>query len=384
MSDFDLIPPTEVLTKAPALRWDIFCRVIDNFGDAGVCWRLARQLAESYGQQVRLWIDEPEVLAQLCPSANVSVEIHPWTAVESIGPADCSADVVIEAFACELPKAYLVSMASRKILPCWINLEYLSAEDWVEGCHGLASPHPRLPLKKHFFFPGFTAKAGGLLWGKPPAQRPGFLSELGVQANFVGMTISLFSYDHLSADGWLVAWRESTVPVRCLVPPGKPRRLVERSLGQALDCPLQQGNLTLIPIPFVSQPDYDQLLLACDLNFVRGEDSFVRAQWAGKPFIWQIYPQAENAHQDKLNAFLIRYCGDSFAPFRQLHACWNLENDSLVEEKGGDIRSLWEDCLQQFAEAKEHAQRWARHYQSTPDLADRLVKFVGKFSCLSV
>jgi hypothetical protein len=26
---------------AMQLHWDIFCRVIDNFGDIGVCWRLA-------------------------------------------------------------------------------------------------------------------------------------------------------------------------------------------------------------------------------------------------------------------------------------------------------------------------------------------------------
>ena len=70
------------------------------------------------------------------------------------------------------------------------------------------------------------------------------------------------------------------------------------------------GALTVRVLPFVSQPDYDKLLWACDLNFVRGEDSFVRAQWAGKPFIWHIYPQDKNLHHVKLRAFLQRYAAD--------------------------------------------------------------------------
>ena len=37
--------------------WDVFCRVVDNYGDAAVCWRLARQLADEHGARVRLWID---------------------------------------------------------------------------------------------------------------------------------------------------------------------------------------------------------------------------------------------------------------------------------------------------------------------------------------
>ena len=32
-------------TARQPLLWDIFCQVIDNHGDVGVCWRLARELA---------------------------------------------------------------------------------------------------------------------------------------------------------------------------------------------------------------------------------------------------------------------------------------------------------------------------------------------------
>jgi len=64
-------------------RWDLFCRVIDNLGDAAVCWRLARQLAQDPGQSVRLWIDQPDVLARLVPGVRAGrsqqgVRLEAW------------------------------------------------------------------------------------------------------------------------------------------------------------------------------------------------------------------------------------------------------------------------------------------------------------------
>ena len=146
---------------------DIFCVVVDNYGDAGVCWRLARQLAEEYDWQVRLWIDKPTLLDWLAPDhAQSPVTIVPWP--DDLSPdesIDSPADVVIEAFACELPATYVAAMAQREKKPVWLNLEYLSAENWIGELHGKPSPHPRLPLVKHFFFPGFDECSGGLLRG---------------------------------------------------------------------------------------------------------------------------------------------------------------------------------------------------------------------------
>jgi uncharacterized repeat protein (TIGR03837 family) len=149
-------------------RCDIFCNVIDNYGDIGVCWRLARQLGNEHGLAVRLWVDDLNSLAKLCPEADAALERQRCRGVEVYlwrkgFPDVQQADVVIEAFACKLPQGYLEAMAAHEHKPVWINLEYLSAEDWVGGCHKLPSPHPSLPLTKYFFFPGFTPKTGGLL-----------------------------------------------------------------------------------------------------------------------------------------------------------------------------------------------------------------------------
>ncbi len=149
----------------PSLLWDVYCRVIDNLGDAGVCWRLAVNLAER-GQRVRLFIDDPAPLAFMAPlhgHGTPGVEVRAWPR-SGPGPGDDAepGDVVIEAFGCDLPPATVAAMARRPAAPVWLNLEYLSGEAYVERSHGLPSPQPN-GLRKWFFYPGFTPRTGGLL-----------------------------------------------------------------------------------------------------------------------------------------------------------------------------------------------------------------------------
>ena len=275
---------------------DLFCRVVDNLGDAGVCWRLARQLAVEFGWQVRLWIDDPAPLAALAPDrAGVAVAVHRW---QGEFPDVEAAQVVIEAFACELPPRHVERMAAQPRPPVWINLEYLSAEDWVPGCHGQPSPHPTLPLPKHFFFPGFVAGTGGLI-----RERDADFGQRGIGS---ALAISMFCYDNPALPALLDVWAGGGEPVVCRVTDGLPRKQVSRWLGTGFEPgeTARRGALELTALPFVPQPDYDRLLGACDLNFVRGEDSFVRAQWARRPFVWQAYSQADGAHWPKIDAFL--------------------------------------------------------------------------------
>ena len=356
---------------AMQLHWDIFCRVIDNYGDIGVCWRLARQLAAEHGRRVRLWVDDPASLSPLCPAIDPElssqsvegVEIRHWTANATV---DCPAEVILEAFACELPPAYLQAMAAAERKPCWINLEYLTAESWAEGCHGLASPHPTLPLTKYFFFPGFSAASGGLLREHGLlARRDRFLA--GHSATDA-LNVSLFCYDTAPVGALLDALSQSPRPVICHVPPGKPLSAVEKHLGGR--GPWLHGNALIAPIPFLPMDDYDRLLWQCDVNFVRGEDSFVRAQWAGQPFVWQIYRQDEKAHLVKLEAFLERYCtgmdDDLAAIVRRMFMAWNT---------GADVAPAWPDFVNRRLEIAAHNRRWAEQLAAAPDLATTLVKF---------
>lgn len=300
------------------MRWDIFCNVIDNHGDVGVCWRVAAELA-ARGDAVRLWIDDGSALRWMAPHGAPGVEVRPWTDA----PPDAEAgDVVVEAFGCNPPPAFVQRMAGRGTPPVWLNLEYLSAEPYVERSHGLPSPvlhGPGAGLTKHFFYPGFTPRTGGLLREQDLAarraafDRAGWRARHGIPAD--AQVLSLFCYEPpLLAQllGQLAAARQ---PAHLLVTAGRAAAAV-----RALDA-ASHGALHLHFLALMSQRDYDELLWACDFNFVRGEDSAVRGLLAGVPCVWQVYPQDDGAHAAKLQAFLrwLQPPGD----LRDFFLAWN-------------------------------------------------------------
>lgn len=276
----------------PGLLWDVYCRVIDNLGDAGVCWRLAANLA-ARGQHVRLVIDDPAPLAFMAPQGLAGVHVMPWP-----GPAEAG-DVVIEAFGCDPPPETVAAMAANARPPVWINLEYLSAEGYVERSHGLPSPQ-RNGLTKWFFYPGFTLRTGGLLREADlPQRREAFdrqdwLLDQGIARRPDERVVTLFCYDNPTLGALLDDL--AAQPTLLLLTPGPAQQRVTQA----------PPNVRPHPLPWLSQPDFDALLWSSDLNFVRGEDSLVRAIWAGAPFVWQAYPQHDGAHGPKVEALLAR------------------------------------------------------------------------------
>jgi uncharacterized repeat protein (TIGR03837 family) len=372
----------------PSLSLDLFCKVVDNFGDIGICWRLARQLQREHGIDVTLWVDDMATFKRICPQLDPAaaqqlvdgVAVRHWATQEGAFSADEVADIVIEFFGCDIPPGYIAAMAQRPQRPVWLNLEGLSAEEWVEGCHSLPSKHPRLPLTKYFFFPGFTEKTGGLLceaglaaersaYLADPAAASTFLSSLGVtDAEAAALKVSLFCYPYASVAGLFAAWRDGAAPVTCLVPEGVASEAVASFLGQPAlpGAAHRQGALTVRVLPFLPQQDYDKLLWSCDLNFVRGEDSWVRAQWAGKPFIWHIYAQEENLHHKKLRAFLQRYA--AAGAFDEFSLCWN-------GAAAGGWPGLWNALLAAMPEISAKSSEWQQKILANGDLATNLTKF---------
>ncbi|OGA39176.1 MAG: hypothetical protein A3G24_18830 [Betaproteobacteria bacterium RIFCSPLOWO2_12_FULL_62_13] len=371
--------------------WDIFCRVVDNFGDMGVCWRLARQLVAEQGRAVRLWVDDLATLHALHPEANPGSAVQSISGVEvrrwSNGfPAVRPAQVVIEAFGCGLPEEYVSGMVDCKPQPLWIMLEYLSAEPWVPQHHGLPSPHPRWPITRHFFFPGFVPGTGSVLreadlavrreaFGKN--ERGRLWNSLGFESPAGDSTVvSMFAYEHAPLKGLLASWEQGNEPTVLAVPQGKIvvqvlDYLGAEGLGVGSGC--RRGSLEVRILPFVEQPRYDELLWACDCNFVRGEDSFVRAQWAGRPLVWHIYPQRERAHWRKLDAFLELYCwglpGAAAAALRSIWQSWN----GVVEPTaiGGAWRAFWTHR----ATLDAHGHAWTARLAALGDMAGGLAQF---------
>lgn len=351
-------------TPDPSLRWDLFCRVVDNFGDIGVCWRLAADLA-ARGHAIRLWVDDPSALAWLAPSGAPRVEVVRWTAD---APPGEPGDVVIEAFGCDPPPGFVARMAAMARPPAWINLEYLSAEDYVERSHRLPSPQhggPGRGLTKWFFYPGFTAATGGLLReaGLEAAQAafdaPAWLSEQGIAPQAGERLVSLFCYAGAPLRALLD--RLSEAPTLVLATPGH--------AAEGLSRVAAPPGVRVHRLPWLSQPGYDRLLWSCDLNLVRGEDSFVRAQWAGVPFGWHIYPQHDGVHADKLDAFLDRFLQGTTGPLAVGIAEWMRAWNGL----SGELPALPD--LPAWA---AHARRWRDDLRAQPDLVTRLLAFVAE------
>jgi uncharacterized repeat protein (TIGR03837 family) len=368
-------------------HWDIFCSVIDNYGDVGVAWRLSRQLAGEHGIAVRLFVDDQRALQRIAPEGMPGIEVRPWHGASGdfSDASATSVDAVVEAFGCGLPPAYLDRMGPQAAPPLWINLEYLSAEQWIEDSHGLASRHPQRPLTRHFWFPGFTARTGGLLrerdlftrrdaFREDRLARGAFWASLRLDAPPPGsLAVSLFCYPNLALASLLDAWAAGRRPIACIVPEGVAQAEIEAWAGSPLrpGQSLRRGNLGIARIPFLPQDDYDRLLWACDLNFVRGEDSFVRAQWAAAPLVWQAYPQTGDAHLAKLAAFMSRYCAD-LAP----GAATAQAGFTTAWNRGAALSPAdWEAFAAALPALATHAQRWAKALAAVPDLATGLVEF---------
>lgn len=403
--------------RMKSLQWDIFCKVIDNFGDIGVCWRLAADLA-ARGHRVRLWLDEVQALAWLAPAGRLGVTVLPWAdVIDASVLEDAPSDVWIEGFGCEISPEFIAAKVCNTLAlalndvknsPVWINLEYLSAESYAGRNHGLpslVSSGPGAGLKKWFFYPGFSALTGGLLRETDLASRQlafdraAWLAAQGVA--WQGETlVSLFCYEPVALGGWLKALAENGIagqPVRLLVAAGRGQRAVVEALAAMAEMTgiatqpkwkaLSQSKtfnkvqkdskpafyihqlLYISYLPLLSQIDFDHLLWACDLNFVRGEDSLVRGLWAGKPLVWQIYPQDDGAHHIKLAAFLDHISAPP--SMRAFHQAWNAGASKALPHSQSALNidlTAWQPTAQAVQAA----------LLAQTDLTSQLLQFVEK------
>ena len=371
------------------MRWDIFCQIVDNYGDAGVCWRLARALSrlssssvnnvECDDSRIRLFCDDLNVLNVIthgdavAHGASLGVEVLPWSAAESPAILASVGDVVIEAFACHLPKPYVEAMVqktSQKVSakqPIWINLEYLTAEAWADDMHLMPSPQNN-GLNKYFYFPGFTPKAGGVLlgdWDEVTSNSlniPTSLSSAFESCRPKSKKVSIFNYKQAPLDAWLGSVNQVALEHGEMV---DVFLCADQNVSTTTQAALSSVDsaVKLIQLPFIPQEDYDYLLSVCDINLVRGEDSFVRAQWAGKPFIWDIYPQSDLAHEVKLDAFLERYFEGGSAKLRAI---------GMSAMKWGSASDWWPHLNAWTS----HSEVWRQKLMSLGHLEGKILDFV--------
>lgn len=359
--------------------WDVFCAVVDNHGDLGVCWRLANQLSES-GHRVRLWVDNAQALQWMAPHAlqdpQAPIQVLPWPEDQvvshphqhTVGIATLEpAQVWLEAFGCHIPEGWVsAQLAARHMLalkpPVWLNLEYLSAETWVTRMHRLPSPvlqGPASGCTKWFYYPGFTPDTGGLLREADLLKRRAAWKVEGATTH-----ISLFCYEPPALAELLALLDSNTHLWVCA---GRPTQAVQAVLA---DHPHLASTLQWTALPYMPQPQFDELLWSCQLNLVRGEDSLVRALWAGQPLVWHIYPQDDFAHVAKLDAFLDWLQAPT--SLRAFHHRYNGLPTELAQTPlawpDHDTMTEWRDCIQAARE----------RLLAQPSLVEQLVSFVAK------
>lgn len=328
-------------------------------------------MAAEHPVKIRLIVDDFKVFKKIEPRLDenllqqniLGVEILRWSDECLAQYYGVPADAVIEAFACTLPDSAIEKMRSKN--PVWIDFEYLSAEGWIEDCHARPSPHPSAGLDKTLFFPGFTKATGGLIrerdlivqrdiFQSDSAAQNSWRSAHGLPAKVDGqIDVSLFCYPDTPV--------QAVQNVRVFVPEG---------LAPELSGP------QIYRFPFLTSGDYDRLLWACDLNFVRGEDSWIRAIWAGKPFIWQVYRQDDGAHLVKLHAFLSRYVkgltNPSAEALADFHTMWNEEG-----REGKTAAQRWNGLLPLLPQLTDHAKRWSDLQAAETDCATQLLSFIS-------
>ncbi len=382
-------------------KWDLFCIVVDNFGDIGVTWRLAKEISRK-GKEVRIFLDKVCVLSKIENSINPELKIQTtsdnitiiqWnsqTDFKKINPAD----VIVEMFACSLPNDYIQQIKDKNL---WINLEYLSAENWVEDCHGMKSMEQG--KIKYFFFPGFSKKTGGINFESDQITKSYHhskeidnifsITEGFKQPNKNQLLISAFTYENANMAQIICKFDytklfKSYSPV-FIVPESiflnyllsnfkKLINIIPTEFSPNNKVKVYQCNnqAIIISTPMVSQNDYDEILRRCNLNFIRGEDSFIRAQMAEKPFIWHIYPQDENAHIEKLQAFIEKYTKEFSNEDRE-----NYENLSIKFNQTGEIDLLKEysHIINRLDIIKAPIINWRNSLINNGSLAFNLIKF---------
>jgi uncharacterized repeat protein (TIGR03837 family) len=206
-----------------------------------------------------------------------------------------------------------------------------------------------------------------------PEQQMAFWRSLGLLPPSADtLVVSLFAYENPAIEDLLDIWAQGDWPVCCLAPVTRTRQAIEAFIGRTVreGDVLFRGNLEIRMLPFVAQADYDRLLWSCDINFVRGEDSFVRAQWAAKPMLWHMYPQDDHAHLVKLGAFLDLYCVDlpkaASSAVRRLFNAWN---------HGRIPPALWDEVMSTLPDLRNHAVSWEKKLSLQEDLCSNLVRF---------
>lgn len=382
---------------------DIFCEIIDNFGDIGVVYRISKELKKIF-QNVRIRIvlnrleefkainkkvkdtDYQEIDGLICVTEKYVKEN-----IETFGVSD----VFIEAFGCNVPEEYV--KAAKENSKLWINLEYLSGEKWIEDFHLCESLIDSKTLKKIFFMPGFSEKSGGVIidsgflermkYGKENRDEvfKKYFKDFDLKDKFIG---TVFSYEK-NFENLLETLKNYEKETVLLLMGEKTQKsfseILKKNLTEDYGNIVKYGKITMIYSDFFSQEEYEEIISASDFNFTRGEDSFVRGIILGKPFMWHIYLQEEKAHMDKIKAFTERFKEsvevseeeekEIIESYSNLLEDYNDRDKNSLEKGKEDFRIFFE----KFQEIDRICEKYSKFLLEKCNLVKKLYKYIQEY-----
>jgi len=324
---------------------DIFCEVIDNYGDVGVAYRLARELKRIYpNKELRFIINQTEELNLIKKNDDIIVIDY-----KDVHKIEQPADLVIETFACNIPEIYMgKALKTSKLM--------ILQESFLGG-----------NLKKYFFIPGLSEKSGGIILDKEFLDRKNkvqknreyYLKQFNIDEKY-DLIISVFSYEK-NFDNFLKTLQKLDKKVLLLLLSEK----TQKNFIKYFDNNDYYDKIKAVKLPFFTYDKYEELLALCDINLVRGEDSFVRALLLGKPFLWHIYPQDENTHIIKLESFLEKYCPNN-KELKETFINYNINKD--------DFSYFFEN----LDEIKKYNEKYTDYLIENCNLMNKLINFIEK------
>lgn len=409
--------PEQSGISAPFLDVTILCKVVDNFGDIGVVFRLSRALSDFPNISLRIITDNLRAFSLLSPGINPGADeqffngwqIFNWNASDACLSAFTKnpPHLIIECFQCGRPEWLDHLLFNIKIpnIARIIMLDYLTAETYAETFHCLKSLTRSARVQKVNFMPGFTPKTGGLILdrqflkslqpdkgGACPSlpsnplrsfacPLPPLLGDTPKTPQEPSFNILFFSYpqNHTPVINAIQTFSKNAgCSVKVLLAQGAGFDSFKSAYKSAREekSPSEKPIFKLTELPFLPQTDWDALMCKTPLLFIRGEDSLSRACLCGVPFIWNAYPQSDDYQLVKVQALLDRM-RPHFPPelFEKTEACWLTYNGAQ-----GNLNSAITNFLLSYAELRPCFKDFSRSLLQNGDLADNLIEFMIKIS----
>ena len=369
----------------------VLCKVVDNFGDIGVVWRLCCQLSnqikkENLTSKINLIVDDLVSFNKICNSVDANksfqivdnINIFNWNdeklCYDEFSKNDGeNLSVILEVFQCGRPswmeKILFEDKLNRTVQI--IMIDYLTAEKYAEDFHCLQSLTRSSKVQKVNFMPGFTNKTGGLIIDSEWEQLCDYKNN---------KTLLCFTYDR-NWDALANACKKSNYIEKVLIAPGKGFNSLIKSFYSNF---IKDSNLKIEELSFMNQNEWDKMLKNCGVLFIRGEESMSRACLSGIPFVWHAYPQSDEYQLIKVRALLERMsvhfkCED----FKIIEKVWILINSAESEVEQEEFEKAILDFFDNAEKLVYGFREFALDLRKNGDLCSNLMTFI-KNKCIIV